>query len=130
NGRLVGFNLYAGGGMRMTHGNEHTFPHLDQPVCFITLDHFLPAAEGVIKLFRDHGNRADRKRARLKYVLHDWGVSKFREVLQTYLPFPLLLPRDIKVTGFPLHLGWHEQGDGQYYYGISIENGRIKDDGD
>src|SRR5205823_3646694 len=38
-------------------------------------------------------------------------------------------PRDLAITGFPLHLGWHEQGDGKYFYGISVENGRIKDDG-
>lgn len=130
NGKIVGYNVHAGGGMGMTHGNANTFPFVAQAICHVTPDQAVAAAEGVIKLFRDHGNRADRKRARLKYVLHDWGVAKFREVLQTYLPFPLLLPRDIKVTGFPLHLGWHEQGDGNYYYGISIENGRIKDDGD
>jgi len=129
NGRLAGFNLYAGGGMGMTHGNEHTFPHLAQPVCFITLDQFLPAAEGIIKLFRDHGNRADRKRARLKYVLHDWGIAKFREVYATYVPFPIAPPRPVEIDGFPLFLGWQAQGDGKYFYGVSIANGRIKDDG-
>jgi sulfite reductase (ferredoxin) len=40
------------------------------------------------------------------------------------------LPKDLSVTGFPLHLGWHEQGDGKFFYGVSIENGRIKDEGD
>jgi sulfite reductase (ferredoxin) len=129
NGRLVGFNLYAGGGMGMTHGNENTFPHLAQPVCFITLDQFLPAAESIIKLFRDHGNRADRKRARLKYVLHDWGIVKFREVYATYVPFSVAPPRPVEIDGFPLFLGWQAQGDGKYFYGVSIANGRIKDDG-
>src|SRR5207302_7652080 len=85
---------------------------------------------GVIKLFRDHGNRGDRKRARIKYLVHDWGVPRFREVLQTYLPFPLDPPRAVAVTGFPLHLGWHAQGDGKFFYGVSVENGRIKDEGD
>ncbi len=130
NDAIVGYNVHAGGGMGMTHGNANTFPFIAQAVCYVTPDQAVAAAEGVIKLFRDHGNRADRKRARLKYVLHDWGIAKFREVLQTYLPFPLLLPKDLRVTGFPLHLGWHEQGDGNYFYGISVENGRIKDDGD
>ncbi len=130
NGAIVGYDVYAGGGMGMTHGNANTFPHIAQAICQITPDQLVAAAEGVIKLFRDHGNRADRKRARLKYVLHDWGIDKFREVLQTYLPFPLLLPKNVAVTGFPLHLGWHEQGDGKFFYGISIENGRIKDEGD
>ena len=127
--KLVGFNLYAGGGMGRTHGNADTFPFLAQPVGYITLDQFLPAAEGIIKLFRDHGNRADRKRARLKYVLHDWGIDKFRQVYATYVPFPLVLPRDVPVEGFPLFLGWQAQGDGKYFYGISVANGRIKDDG-
>jgi sulfite reductase (ferredoxin) len=130
NGQIVGYNVHAGGGMGMSHGNPNTFPFVAQAVCYVLPDQAVAAAEAVIKLFRDNGNRADRKRARLKYVLHDWGIAKFREVLQTYLPFPLLLPRDIPVSGFPLHLGWHEQGDGNYYYGISIENGRIKDEGD
>jgi sulfite reductase (ferredoxin) len=130
NGQIAGYNLHAGGGMGMTHGNPNTFPYVARAICYVTPEQAIPAAEGVIKLFRDHGNRADRKRARLKYVLHDWGVEKFREVLQTYVPFPLALPRELPVTGFPLHLGWHEQGDGKFFYGISIENGRIKDDGD
>lgn len=128
-GQLVGFNLYAGGGMGRTHGNADTFPFLAQPVCWITLDQFLPAAEGIIKLFRDHGNRADRKRARLKYVLHEWGIDRFRQTYAAYVPFPLISPRDVPVSGFPLFLGWQAQGDGRYSYGISVENGRIKDDG-
>ena len=129
-GGIVGYNVYAGGGMGMTHGNADTFAHIAQAICSITPDQLIAVAEGVIKLFRDHGNRADRKRARLKYVLHDWGVEKFRQTLQTYLPFALVPPRDIPITGFPLHLGWHDQGDGKFFYGISIENGRIKDDGE
>src|SRR5437588_7001759 len=100
-----------------------------KPICYVAADRAVQLAEGVLKLFRDHGNRGDRKRARIKYVVHDWGVEKFREVLQTYVPFPLELPRDVKVTGFPLHLGWHAQGDGKFFYGVSVENGRIKDDG-
>jgi sulfite reductase (ferredoxin) len=128
--KIVGYDLYAGGGMGMTHGNPNTFPHIAKAICYVTPDQVVAGGEAVIKLFRDHGNRADRKRARLKYVLHDWGIEKFREVLQTYLPFPLVLPKNIPVTGFPLHLGWHEQGDGNYFYGISIENGRIKDESD
>jgi sulfite reductase (ferredoxin) len=129
NGAIVGYNVYAGGGMGMTHGNANTFPHVARAICYVAPDQVVAAAEAVIKLFRDNGNRADRKRARLKYVLADWGTAKFRAVLQTYLPFPLVLPRDIEITGFPLHLGWHEQGDGKFFYGISVENGRIKDDG-
>jgi sulfite reductase (ferredoxin) len=130
NGRIVGYNLLVGGGMGMTHGNANTFPHLARPICFVTPDQLQDGAEAIVKLFRDHGNRADRKRARIKYLVHDWGVEKFREMLAKYLPFPLVLPHAVEVTGFPLHLGWHSQGDGKFFYGVSVENGRIKDDGD
>lgn len=113
----------------MTHGRADTFPHISKAMCFITRDQVCAAGEAVITLFRDHGNRADRKRARIKYLVADWGVDKFREILATYLPFPLVMPKDVEVSGIDLHLGWNPQGDGKFWYGLSVENGRIKDDG-
>jgi sulfite reductase (ferredoxin) len=126
---VVGYNLLVGGGMGMTHGNARTFPHLAQPIAYVDREEVLSGAEAVVKLFRDHGNRADRKRARIKYLVHDWGVEKFREVLAGYLGGRLTLPRSVEVSGFPLHHGWHPQGDGKWYYGLSVENGRVKDEG-
>src|SRR4051812_18355407 len=129
-GRLVGYETLVGGGMGMTHGKATTFPHLAQPVGFIEPDRVLETAEAVVKLFRDHGHRADRKRARIKYVIHDWGIERFRQVLADYLSGPLAPPRGLAVTGIDLHLGWHAQGNGKWFYGLSVENGRVKDEGD
>jgi sulfite reductase (ferredoxin) len=128
-GRIVGYNVLAGGGMGMTHGNANTFPHLARPICYVPAEDLVPAAEAVLKLFRDHGNRLDRKRARLKYVVHDWGVERFREVMAEYMGRPLPPARPVEVTGYELHLGWHPQGDGKWFYGLSVENGRVKDEG-
>jgi sulfite reductase (ferredoxin) len=128
NGRLLGYNVLVGGGMGMTHGKPETFPYLARPICYVPAERVVEAAEAVVKLFRDHGNRADRKRARIKYLVHDWGVEKFRQVLRDYLP-DFELPRPVEVSGFDLHLGWRPQGDGKFYYGLSVENGRIKDEG-
>ncbi len=128
-GNIVGYNVLVGGGMGTTHGHGTTFPHLARPICYIQPDQVVAAAQAVIKLFRDHGNRKDRRRARIKYLVHDWGVEKFTQVLTGYLPFPLVPPRPIDVQEFPLHLGWHAQGDGKFYYGVHVETGRIKDDG-
>ena len=129
-GSVVGYDVLVGGGMGMTHGNEDTFPHIARPICHVPAEELVPTAEAIIKLFRDHGNRADRKRARIKYLVHDWGVERFREVLAGYFGHPLTLPRGLQVTGFLTHLGWHPQGDGKWYYGLSVENGRVKDEGD
>jgi sulfite reductase (ferredoxin) len=98
-------------------------------VGFLDPSEVVDAAQGVLRLFRDHGNRADRKRARIKYVIHDWGVEKFREVLSGYLGGMPAQPRPVSISGYHLHLGWHPQGDGKWFYGLSVENGRVKDQG-
>src|SRR5262245_54091845 len=128
-GRVTGYDVLVGGGMGMTHGNAKTFPHLAKPICHVDVEEAVPTAEAVVKLFRDHGDRGDRKRARIKYVVHDWVVERFREVWKEYLRGRLVLPRDVPVTGVDRHLGAHPQGDGKWWYGLSVENGRIKDDG-
>ncbi len=130
NGQPVGYDMYVGGGQGMTHGKKETFPYLAQPVAFVTPEEVVPAAEAVVKLYRDHGNRADRKRARLKYLMADWGVEKFRDVFaRDYFQKTLVPPRGLPVTGLDLHHGWHSQGNGKWFLGLSIENGRVKDEG-
>jgi sulfite reductase (ferredoxin) len=129
NAEIQGYNVLVGGGMGMTHGNQETFPHLAQPICYVPARAVVGAAEAVVRLFRDHGNRADRKRARIKYLVHDWGVEKFREVLAGYLGGRPETPKPVEVRGFDPHLGWQAQGNGRWFYGLSIENGRVKDEG-
>jgi sulfite reductase (ferredoxin) len=128
-GHVVGYNLLVGGGMGKTHGNDQTFPYLAKPICYVVEGDVVRAAEAVVRLFRDHGNRADRRRARIKYLVHDWGVERFRSVLTGYLGGKPALPVPVEVTGHDLHLGAHPQGDGKWWYGISVENGRVKDEG-
>jgi sulfite reductase (ferredoxin) len=130
NGEPIGYNLFAGGGQGQTNSMADTYPLLAQAVCFVTPDEVVKGAEAIVKLFRDHGNRANRKRARLKYVMHDWGIEKFREVFaRDYWGGPIQLPKDAPITGLDLHHGWQPQGEGKWFLGLSVENGRIKDDG-
>ncbi len=129
-GEPVGYNLFAGGGQGQTNSAPDTYPLLAQPVGFIEPEEVVAASEGIIKLFRDHGNRTDRKRARLKYVVHDWGAEKFREVFyRDYFKGPRRAAREAPITGLDLHHGWLSMGAGKLFLGLSVENGRIKDDG-
>lgn len=128
-GQIIGWNVLAGGGMGRTPSAEKTFPALAKRLCFATPEQVIAVCEAIVKVQRDFGNREDRKRARLKYLISDWGVAKFRETVEQYFGGPLADPHPADVTGVDDHLGWHEQGDGRLFLGINVENGRIKDEG-
>ena len=89
---------------------------------------FSAIGEAVLKVFRDFGNRSDRKRARLKYIIHDWGLPAFRSKVEEYLGRNLADPEPVSVSEVDDHLGWHSQGDGKLFLGIPVENGRIRDE--
>ncbi|MCL4110275.1 UNVERIFIED_CONTAM: hypothetical protein GTU68_038631 [Idotea baltica] len=127
---IVGYNMLVGGGMGRTPAKKDTFPRLADELAFVTPGEAIAVSEAVMKVQRDFGNRENRKRARMKYVIEDWGIEKFCAKVEEYHGSPLTAPRDVKVTGVDDHVGWHEQGDGKLFLGINIENGRIKDDGD
>ncbi len=121
---------YIGGGQGQTNSKPDTYPLSVQPVGYIDPSEVVEAAQATVRLFRDHGNRGDRKRARLKYVMKDWGVEKYREVFfRDYFKHPMRLPKDVPITGLDLHHGWQGMGNGKWFLGSSsVENGRIKDE--
>lgn len=128
-GHIVGYNVAVGGGLGTTPSAGKTFPALAQEMAFVPRSDVLAVGEAVIKVFRDLGNRSDRKRARLKYVIYDLGLPAFKETVERYLGRTLAEPRDNPVTEVCDHLGWRAQGDGRLSLGLPVENGRIKDAG-
>lgn len=127
---VVGYNVLVGGGFGVTPSAHKTFPAVAMRMAFCTPEQVVDVATAVIKVQRDYGNRADRKVARLKYLLHDRGLEWFKGKVEEYVGYKLPEPRPDDVWGFDDHMGWHEQGDGRWFYGLNIENGRIKDEGD
>ncbi|GIX04164.1 MAG: sulfite reductase subunit beta [Planctomycetaceae bacterium] len=125
--RLAGCNVVVGGSMGQTPSAEKTFVALAQPLAFITPDQVVPVAEAIVKVQRDHGNRADRKLARMKYLIHNWGLARFRATVEEYYGRPLSPPQPLQIHHADDHLGWHEQGDGRWFVGINVPNGRIAD---
>lgn len=125
--QVIGYELHVGGGMGVTPRRDDTFPALAQPMAFTPPDEVLDVVRAIVETLRDRGDRTDRRRARLKYLVADWGLARFREEIETRLGRKLQPPRGVEVFGYFDHVGWFEQGDGRWSYGVPIENGRIAD---
>ncbi|HEY8259316.1 MAG TPA: NADPH-dependent assimilatory sulfite reductase hemoprotein subunit [Gemmatimonadales bacterium] len=126
-GGIEGFNLLVGGGLGMTHNKGDTTARLGQPLGFVPLEHGVEAVRLVAAIFRDHGNRSDRRHARLKYLLAEWGIDRFREEFQRRASFPLGPAVELPPLPFHDHLGRHRQPDGRLFYGVFVQSGRIVD---
>ena len=126
-GRLAGYDFLLGGGHGMTHNMPKTYPRLATAVAFVMPDDLLAAAAAVVKLHRDHGDRGNRRHARLKYVIAEHGEEWARERLSEYLGKGLEPCRPLPPLSVPDHLGWHEQGDGKLFLGVPVASGRIAD---
>ena len=130
NGKILGYNVLAGGGMGVTPSAAKTFPALGKRLGFVPPEDVCAIAEAIVKVQRDFGNRSDRKTARLKYTIHTMGLDAFRAKVEEYFGKPLAPCHPADVHGFDDHIGWFEQGDGKYFYGLNVENGRVHDTGD
>jgi sulfite reductase (ferredoxin) len=128
-GRIAGFNLLVGGGLGMTHHKADTAARLAEPLGFVPTEYGVEAVRIVAAIFRDHGNRSDRRHARLKYLLAEWGTPRFREEFQRRASFTLAPAVALPPLPFHDHLGRHRQGDGRWFYGVFIQSGRIVDSG-
>lgn len=124
---VIGYNVIVGGGMGTTPSAAKTQPLLGKRMAFARNDQVIDVCKAVIQVQRDHGNREDRKIARMKYLVENWGIDKFRQYVEQYYGAPLEDCTEDEVYGFDDHMGWQEQGDGLWSYGLNIENGRLYD---
>ncbi|MFG3817108.1 sulfite reductase, ferredoxin dependent [Limnothrix redekei] len=129
-GELEGFNVYAGGGLGRTHNKEETFARIADEIGFVGAADVYGLVKAIVAVQRDYGDRFDRRHSRMKYLLHDWGVAKFRDHVEDYLGKKLEPARPLPAWRYEDFLGWHEQGDGHLFLGLSIQNGRVHDQGD
>jgi sulfite reductase (ferredoxin) len=124
-GGEAGYDLWVGGGLS-------TNPMIGQRLgTFVRAGQVPEVWAGVAGLFRDYGYRRLRHRARIKFLVADWGPEKFREVLEKeYLGYAL---PDGPAPASPLdgirdHVGVHQQRDGNYYVGFAPTVGRLSAD--
>jgi sulfite reductase (ferredoxin) len=111
----------------MTHGQTETFPALAKPLFYVAREHAVKAAIAVVSTQRDFGNRSDRKRARLKYLIDERGIDWFRDEVVKRLDAPYEAAKKVHWDTVSDVLGWREQGDGKLFCSLWIEEGRIKD---
>ncbi|MGD1853454.1 MAG: sulfite reductase, ferredoxin dependent [Leptolyngbyaceae cyanobacterium] len=130
NQELLGFNVLVGGGMGRTHNKEETFARVADEIGYVDKADVYDLLKAIVATQRDYGDRVQRRHARMKYLIHDWGVEKFRTQLEEYFGKKLQPYKPLPEWKFYDYLGWHEQGDGKLFLGVHIENGRIHDRGD
>jgi sulfite reductase (ferredoxin) len=115
--------------MGRTHNKEESFPRLADPIGYVAKKDIYALMKAIVATQRDYGDRFNRRHARMKYLLEDWGVEKFRAQVEQYFGQPIEPFRPLPDWKYEDYLGWHEQGDGKLFLGLSIENGRVKDEG-
>ena len=127
NGVLHGFNVSAGGGLGATHGDVNTYPRLGDVLGFVAPEQVVAVADAVITTQRDFGNRADRKRARLKYTIDERGPLWFKPEVERRAGFTFALAKPFHFDHNGDRFGWSEGEDGRSHLTLRIEGGRIAD---
>ncbi len=126
-GSIIGYNVLVGGGMGAVLGVKGRLPTLAKPVAFVGCDDLLPLVSAIACVYRQHGNEPGRAKARMRYLVQDWGLDRFKRVVEERFGRPLESPRQVEVVGCEDHLDWQRQGDGDWFLGIPVDLGAIRD---
>ena len=130
NGSLAGFNLTAGGGMGVTHNNKKTYPRTGSMFGYVAKEHVHIACEKVMLVQRDHGDRKNRKHARLKYTIDDMGVDVFKSKVEDLWGKKFQKAKPFHFQSNIDTFGWQKDELGLNHFTFFIENGRIEDTAD
>jgi sulfite reductase (NADPH) hemoprotein beta-component len=122
---IEGFNVTIGGGMGRTDNEPHTYPRLADVIGFVPKERLLDAADAVMGVQRDYGNRKDRARARFKYTVDDKGLDWVKAEIERRMGGPLEPARPFEFTSNGDVYGWQETTDGRFNYCLFIQNGRV-----
>ncbi|MDD3078491.1 MAG: NADPH-dependent assimilatory sulfite reductase hemoprotein subunit [Paludibacter sp.] len=126
-GKLKGYNLTVGGGMAYTFGNRATYPRVADIMGYFPKEQLLDVAEAVILFQKEHGNRSERKNARLKYTIDRWGHEFFHAEIARTKGVKLESPRLFTFKTLGDKYGWSQGEDGLWHYGVFIEGGKVGD---
>ena len=126
-GKLIGYNVVAGGGLGMSHGRANTYAQVAYQVGFVSVEDGVQVIQNVASIYRDFGNRNDRKQARLKYLIGEKGIEWFQAEMKKRSDFDIHQWKEIPTVDDQDWMGLHKQDDDHWFYGVFVENGRILD---
>ncbi|HWR17969.1 MAG TPA: NADPH-dependent assimilatory sulfite reductase hemoprotein subunit [Terriglobales bacterium] len=126
---LQGFVVLVGGGLGMSPGVKASHPRLADALCFVTPEEVGDVVETIVKVHRDLGNRSNRRLARLKYVVEGMGLDAFRAEVEARLGRKLEPAQDLEWASGKDHFGWHKDDKGNWFVGLPVVSGRIRDEG-
>jgi len=127
NNKLQGFNITVGGGLGFTHNNQKTHPRLGDVIGFCKPADAKLIGELVLTVQRDFGDRTNRKHARIKYTVEDYGPDFFREQVEERLGRKLEPARPYKFERRGDHFGWYKTEDKMWHCGVLVPIGRVKE---
>jgi sulfite reductase (NADPH) hemoprotein beta-component len=117
--------VIAGGGMGMTHGEPETYPRAGSVIGFCAPEQATAVAEAVVTMQRDHGDRSNRKQARLKYTIDRMGLDAFVAGVNQRLTVKLQPAKGFSFVSTGDRMGWAEDETGLHHVTLFIENGRV-----
>jgi len=126
-GKLLGFNIAIGGGMGMTHGMPETYPRLASVIGFVPTDKIVDTCEKIMTIQRDYGCRDNRKHARFKYTIDDYGLDFIVEELNKRCGYDIQETKEYSFERNGDTYGWNHGTNGKWTVTLFIEGGRIKD---
>lgn len=142
---LLGFNVIVGGGMGRSHNKDITFARAGDHLGYVDKEDILLLMKAILATQRDHGNREIRANARMKYLVHQLGIDKFRELVEGYMGKKINTWKSLPEWELKDWMGWHLQQDennkdnndnndnknnkdnNKWFLGVNIPQGRIID---
>jgi sulfite reductase (ferredoxin) len=128
-GELAGYAIVAGGGMGMAHNRpDDTYPLLARPLGSVAPGDIGDVVEAIVTTQRDFGNRDDRSRARLKYLVEERGIEWLRAQVEQRTGRTLGAPVELPDWEVGAHHGWHRIDDdhgGSQTLGLPVPSGKV-----
>jgi sulfite reductase (ferredoxin) len=122
-----GFTVVVGGGLGRSYADADTFARLADPLTFVTHEEIEDLIAAVLRTYHELGDRTNRKRARMKYLVADGGFEAFRREVERRYAGVLRAPVEVDLAEADDHLGWRTLHDGTHQVGVRVGAGRVRD---